>query len=118
MRGKMRWNSCKVNTASNRDFTAVPPHSDYVPTFTTQKSIHRFPPWEGSKTRRSISTQVVLVLSQVHHRPETLYMPTQVNTLQVDVLARISRLTQALYKSHPQPPNSVPTSPISDPPKH
>jgi len=57
------------------------------------------------------------VLPKVHHRPETLYVPTEVNTLQVDGLARIPGLTQALYKSHPQPPNSVPRPPTSDPPK-
>ena len=49
---------------------------------------------------------------------EKLYVPTEVNTLQVDRLARISGLTHAPYKSHPQPLNSVPRSPTSDPPKH
>ena len=33
---------------------------------------------------------------------------TMINTLQVDGLARISGLTPALHKAHPQPPNSVP----------
>jgi len=33
---------------------------------------------------------------------------SMVNTLQVDGLARISGLTTALYKAHPQPPNGVP----------
>jgi len=33
---------------------------------------------------------------------------SMVNTLQVDGLARISGLTPALYKAHPQPPNGVP----------
>jgi len=32
-----------------------------------------------------------------------LYGPSEVNTLQVDGLARIPELTQALYKSHPLP---------------
>ena len=31
-----------------------------------------------------------------------------VNTLQVDGLARISGLTQALYKTHPQPLKDIP----------
>ena len=45
-----------------------------------------------------------MVLPKVQHRPETLYVPTEVNTLQVDGLARISGLTQALHKLHLQPP--------------
>jgi len=48
------------------------------------------------------------VLPKVQHSPETLCVPTEVNTLRVDGLAHIPGLTQALYKSHPQPPNSVP----------
>ena len=35
--------------------------------------------------------------TKVHHRPETLYVPTEVNPLQVDGLARIPGLLQALY---------------------
>ena len=58
------------------------------------------------------------VLPKVHHRPEPLYGPSVVNTRQVDGLARISGLTQAPYKSHPQPLNSVPRSLTSDSPKH
>jgi len=46
------------------------------------------------------------VLPKVHHRPETLYVPKEVNTPQVDGLARFFGLTQAPYKSHPQPPES------------
>ena len=46
------------------------------------------------------------VLLKVHHRPETLYVPKEVNTPHVDGLARISGRTQASYKSHPQPPES------------
>jgi len=57
------------------------------------------------------------VLPKVQHRPETLNVPTEVNTLQVDGLARMPGLMQALYKSRPQPPNSVPRSPTSDPSK-
>jgi len=53
------------------------------------------------------------VLPTVDHRPETLYVTTEVNTLHVDGLACIPGLTQALYKLHPQPPNSVPRSPTS-----
>ena len=38
------------------------------------------------------------VLPKVHHRPQSLYAPSEVNTLQVDGLARISGLAQALYR--------------------
>ena len=53
------------------------------------------------------------VLPKVHRHPEQLYEPSEVNTRQVDGLARIPGLTQAPYKSHPQPPNSVPRSPTT-----
>jgi len=36
------------------------------------------------------------VLPKVHHRPEPLYVPTEVHTLSVDGLARIPGLMQAL----------------------
>jgi len=38
------------------------------------------------------------VLPKVHHRPEPLYVPSKVNTLQVDRLARIPGLVQASYR--------------------
>jgi len=38
------------------------------------------------------------VLAKVHHSPEPLYVPTEVNTLQADGLFRIPVLTQALYR--------------------
>ena len=41
-------------------------------------------------------TALPAVLPNAHHRPESLYVPTEVNTLRVDGLARISGLTQAL----------------------
>ena len=44
------------------------------------------------------------VLPKVEHGLETLDVPTEVNTLHLDGLARISGLLQAPYKSHPQPP--------------
>jgi len=88
-----------------------------------RKSLLRLPPWARSKTPdweyiHSGRVALPAVLPKVHRRPETLYVPTLVNTLQVDGLARIPGLTQALYKSHPLPPNSGPRSPASDPPRH
>jgi len=60
-----------------------------------------------------------MVLPKVQHSPETLYVPTEVNTLQVDGLpvACISGLMQAICKSHSQSLNTVPVSPTSDAPK-
>ena len=55
------------------------------------------------------------VLPKVHHHPEVLYVPTEVNTRQVDGLARIPGLTEAPYKSHPQPPKNVQRFFTSDP---
>ena len=40
------------------------------------------------------------VLRKVHHRPQPLYGPSEVNSRQVDGLARIPTLMQALCKSH------------------
>jgi len=87
--------------------------------YKTRKSLLRLPLGLGVSPLEYIhSDRVALpqaaVLLKVHHRPETLYVPTEVNTLQVDGLARIPGLTQALYKSHSQPPNSVQRSPTSD----
>ena len=39
------------------------------------------------------SVTVPTVLTKVTHRPETLYVPSEVNTLHVDGLARIPGLT-------------------------
>ena len=90
--------------------------------YRTRKSLLRLPPWARSKTPGSISTwttqQPLTVVPKVHHRSETLYMPTWVKTLQVDGLPRISRLCQALYMSRLQAPRCVLTSPTSDPHKH
>ena len=55
--------------------------------------------------------------TKVHHCPEPLYVPSEVNPLHVEELARIPGLTQVLYRSHPQPPYSVPRSPSSDRPE-
>ena len=52
-------------------------------------------PWEHIP---SGSVALSTVLPKVHHRLEPLYVPSEVNTLQVDGLARIPGLTQALYK--------------------
>jgi len=63
----------------------------------TWKSLLRLPPWARSKTPGSISwaghsgrVALPAVIPKVYHCPETLYgVPTEVNTLQVDGLARI-----------------------------
>jgi len=47
-----------------------------------------------------------------------LYVPTEVQTLQVDVLARIPELTQALYMRILSHPIASRDPPSSDPPKH
>ena len=88
-----------------------------------RKSLLRLPPWARSKIPdweyiHSGRVALPAVLPKIHRRPEPLYVPTQVNTLKVDGLARIPELTRALYKSHPEPPNSGPRSPASDPPSH
>jgi len=41
------------------------------------------------------------VLPKVHHRPEPLYVPSEVNTRQVDGLVRIPELMQVLYRRIP-----------------
>jgi len=78
----------------------------FVCCYQTWKSFLRrgLPPWEG-RTPGSLSTRARVVtpsvLPKVHRRPETLYVPTEVNTPQVDGLARTSGLTEVLYKLHP-----------------
>jgi len=88
--------------------------------YKTRKSLLRLLLWARSKTLGSISTQAValpVVLPKVHHRPEPLYVPTAVNTLQVDGLGRIFGLKKALHKcilSHQiafrDPPRLIPLS--------
>ena len=58
---------------------------------------------------------LLIFLPKLHHRPYTLYVPTGFNNPLVDGLARIFGLTQALYTSHPQPPDMSrdPPRPIS-----
>jgi len=61
------------------------------------------PPALGSEQNpwgclRSGSVALPVVLPTVHHRQEPLDVPTKVNTLQVDGLARIPGLTQAPYR--------------------
>ena len=51
-------------------------------------------PWECIHSGR---VALPVVLPKVHHCPEPLYVPTEVNTLQLDGLARIPVLTQALH---------------------
>jgi len=95
-----------------------------VCSYKTRKTLLHLPPWEGSKTTGSMyihSGRVPLpaVLPKVQqHRSETLYVPTEIKTPQVDGLVRTSGLTQALHKLHPQPSDSVPRSPTSDFLKH
>jgi len=95
----------------------------FVCSYKTQKSLPwlRLPSWARNQTTWEYihSGRIILpaVLPKVHHRPEPLYVPTEVNARQVDGLARIPGLTQALYKWHPQPPNSVLRPPTSDPSK-
>jgi len=62
-------------------------------------------PWEFI---HSDSVALPAVLPNVDHSPEPLYVQSEVTARQVDGLARISGLMQALYKTHPQPPNSAP----------
>ena len=60
-------------------------------------------PWEWLHTDSGTFT---CVRQRQLHRPRTCQ--SMANTLQVDGLVRISGLTQALYKTHPQPLNGVP----------
>jgi len=60
-------------------------------------------PWECN---HSDCVVLLAVLPKVHHRPEPLFPPTEVKTAHFDGLARIPGLTQAPYKSHPQPMTS------------
>jgi len=59
----------------------------FVCFYRTRKSLLRLPPSEGSKPPGSISIRTawlpLTVLPKIQHRPETLYVPTGVNTLQV-----------------------------------
>ena len=50
------------------------------------------------------------VLLKVHHRPEPLYGPSEVNSRQFDGLGWLASLDlrKPCTKLHPQPPNSVP----------
>jgi len=86
--------------------------------YKTRKSLLRLPPCAQNPWEHIFSGHVALagpvVLLKVHHSPDTLC----VNTVQVDGLARIPRLIQALYKSHPQPQNSALRYPTSDPLKY
>ena len=70
----------------------------------TRQHLLRLPPWEGSKPPGIISSQTaqlpLTVLPKVQHRPETLYVPTELDALQVEGLARTCGLTQALDKCH------------------
>jgi len=81
----------------------------FVCWYKSRKYLLRLPPCARSETPGSISNQALpVVLSQVHHHPEPLYVPTEVKT-QVDGLDRISGR---------QPNPIVPSPPPSDPPKH
>ena len=55
-------------------------------------------PLEVFPLRDSSRVALPAVLPKVHHRPEPLYVATEVNTRQVDGLARIPGLTQAPYR--------------------
>ena len=52
--------------------------------------------------RTRTQAQTTYVRQRQRHRPRTCQ--SMANTLQVDGLARITGLTQAPYKTHPQPP--------------
>ena len=52
-------------------------------------------PWEYIHSGR---VTLPAVLPKVHHRPEPLYVPTEVYTLQVDRLDRLPGFTQAPYR--------------------
>jgi len=53
----------------------------------------KYNPWEYIHSGRVL---LPAVLPKVHHRPETLYVPTEVNSPQFDGLARTPGLMQAL----------------------
>ena len=53
--------------------------------------------------------QTTCVRQRQRHKPRTCQ--SMANTLQVDGLAHITGLTQAPYKTHPQPPNWPPPTP-------
>ena len=57
------------------------------------------------------------VLPKVHHSPEKLYLPTEINTPPVDGLARIPGYANPI-KAHSHPLKIVPSFPSSEPPKH
>ena len=69
-------------------FVGIKPENPY---FASQRGLENL--WEYIQSGR---VALPAVLPKVHHRPEPLYVPIEVNTLQVDGLARISGLTQAL----------------------
>jgi len=63
-------------------------------------------PWEWSHTESGTFT---CVTQRQRHRPRTCQ--SMANTLQVDGLARITGLTQAPHKTHPQPLKWPPPTP-------
>jgi len=76
-------------------------------------------PWEYIHSGRVAHPAV---LPKVHHCPEMFYVPTEVNTAQVDGLPQLTSLDShkhytscILRVSHR---TFVPSSPTSDPPKH
>jgi len=58
----------------------------------------------------------LLQISAIHTGAKTLCR-IRISLLPQILLGQIPELMQALYKSHPQPPNMVPRSSTSDPPK-
>ena len=48
--------------------------------YKTRKSLLRLPPWAWSKTHGSMSTRVLQFYQRYSTTPETLYVPTEVNT--------------------------------------
>jgi len=93
----------------------------FVWCYKTRKTLLRLPPLARSKTPGEYfhpgRVALPAVLPRVHHRPELLYVPTEVNTLHVDGLACNPGLTQPLYRrflSHRiasrDPPRLIPLS--------
>jgi len=75
----------------------------FVCCYKTPKSLLRLPPWKESKPPENMFTRTaqlpLTVLLKVQHHLERLYVPTEVNTLQVDGLARICHETPYEGKS-------------------
>jgi len=72
---------------------SIKPENPYVASVLSPNLGSKFNPWEYIHSGRVV---LPAVLPKVHHQPDPLYVPTEVNTLQVDGLARIP----GLHKPH------------------